>query len=141
MDTELRPDIGLGSTASTFCDHICYTYCLSDTFTRLPTQFHNTNMPASTISLVSPTEVSALEEYIHLRLGPRTYQFQLAHYAQCVHHTYSIMWYIDSRTTATTDTHGSNELRTNVGDVWALEYCVVTGILTTTDYYTFMTSD
>ena len=44
------------------------------------------------------------------------------------------VWYIDSSTSATTDTHGSNELRINGGHIWALEHCVATGILAATDY-------
>ena len=50
------------------------------------------------------------------------------------------VWYIDSSTSATTDTLGSNDLRINVGHVWALEHCVVTRILKATDY-TFTTPD
>ena len=40
-DTELRPGIGRGSTASATRDHLCYIYHLSDAFTRLPTPFRN----------------------------------------------------------------------------------------------------
>ena len=50
------------------------------------------------------------------------------------------LWYIDSDQTATADTHGFNELRINVGHVWALEHCVATGILPATEY-TFTTPD
>ena len=50
------------------------------------------------------------------------------------------VWYTDSNPSATTDTHGSNELRITVGHVWALEHCAATGILTATDY-TFKTLD
>ena len=49
-------------------------------------------------------------------------------------------WHINSAPSATADTHGSNLLRLNVGHVWAPEHCVVTGILTVTDY-TFTTLD
>ena len=48
--------------------------------------------------------------------------------------THFSMCYIDLDPSATTDTHGSNVLRINVGQVWALEHCVATGILTATDY-------
>ena len=50
----------------------------------------------------------------------------------------NVVYRFDS--TTTTDTHGSIELRINVGHVWALEHCVVTGILAAMDY-TFTTPD
>ena len=44
------------------------------------------------------------------------------------------VWYNDSDSTATTDTHGSKRTTDQRGHVWALEQCVATGILATTDY-------
>ena len=76
----------------------------------------------------------------HADLLPRTITKLARLELPTLNHQTRAMWYIDSSTTATTDTHGSNELRINAGHVWALEHRVATGILAATDY-TFTTPD
>ena len=44
------------------------------------------------------------------------------------------MWYIHSDPSATTNTHGSNEIRITVGHVWALEHYTETENVTATNY-------